>query len=122
MLVPDEIRSPPCREILATCHKLWSAGLTPSFERLMLEFEDPSIQSLLVEFDELGQAKGSADPELELRTLLDGLLRKREDRQRKQQTALLRDRRLEEDEEQRILEQMIAQKRNRQGISVPTDG
>ena len=32
-------------------------GVSPAFDRLMLEFDEPAIQGLLVELDEIGAAK-----------------------------------------------------------------
>ena len=37
-------------------------GRVPAFDRLMLEFDEPAIKSLLVELDESGQAKASRRP------------------------------------------------------------
>ena len=33
--------------------------MLPDFDRLILEFDDPSLKSLLVDLDEQGRAKGS---------------------------------------------------------------
>ncbi len=47
----------------------WPTGPAPTFDRLMLEFDEPAVKSLLVELDETRQAKGqpAADPQALLR-------------------------------------------------------
>ena len=37
----------------------YNAGVLPDFDRLMLESDNPSLKSLLVDLDEQGRAKGS---------------------------------------------------------------
>jgi hypothetical protein len=88
----------------------------------MLEFDDPALQNLLVELDEHGQAKGTENCADRLSHLLASFRHRREDRQRLAETQKLRQTHLEEDEQQKILRQIIEQQRSRQGISAPTDG
>ena len=46
------------RKIYDACCELADAGIDPSFERLMLEFDDPAVKNLLVDLDETSQSKG----------------------------------------------------------------
>ncbi len=65
----------PCRRIYETCCRLADEGVLPTFDRLMLEFDEPAMKNLLVELDESGQAKGrpAADPEPLLNDLIKNL-------------------------------------------------
>ena len=120
----DCLTSESCRRIYETCCRLADESILPTFDRLMLEFDEPTIQSLLVGVDERAQATGqpSADPE----TLLNGLAmtmnRKEAEKQRPAQIVTLREGGLDVQQKTAMLEDIIRQKRNRQGISEPTDG
>ena len=52
--------------------------MPPGFERLILEFDEPAVKSLLVDLDEQGRAKGGriAEPPELLNDLLKSLQRK----------------------------------------------
>ena len=100
------------------------SGDLPEFARLMLAFDDPSLKSFLVELDEHGRAKGdrSADAALLLESLIKTFQQKEVDKRRPAQMVALRERELDTDQETALLENIIRQERNRQGISEPTDG
>ena len=123
-IVPGQISVAACRAIYETGCRLSAAGTVPEFQRLMLEFDDPSLKSLLVDLDMASQAKGyqSADP----KTLLDDLVKtfhqKEVERQRPAQIVALREQTLDTDQEMNLLMKIIQQERSRQGISKPTDG
>ncbi len=106
------------------------AGVLPGFERLILEFDEPALKSLLVDLDEQGRAKGSRrptswvprePPEL-LKELLKSLERKEVERRRPGNLAALRERRLDDVQEIDLLRNILQQERSRQGISRPTEG
>jgi DNA primase len=118
----EHLASEACRRIFATCCSLSAAGVTPSFDRLLLEFDEPQYKNLLVELDEKGQAKGTHDVALRLRELLDGFRRRDGDRQLRAQTRALQERKFDAVEELTMLQQLIDQERRRQGISAPTEG
>jgi DNA primase len=120
---PLWITAESSRRIYQTCCRLLDAGITPSFDRLMLEFDHPAIKSLLVELDEGGRAKGArdADPEALLGELIQTVQRKEAERQRPAQLVALREGRLDDSQETELLEKIIRQERSRQGISEPTD-
>jgi DNA primase len=121
---PRQIAPQPCRQIYETCCRLSDAGITPGFERLMLEFDDPAIKSLLVELDERGRAKGERDVDAAAlsRALVETLKRKEAERQRAGRIVTLREGGLDDSQETELLEKIIRQERSRQGISKPTDG
>lgn len=61
-ILPEELAFEPCRKIYQKCCELSDAGAPPTFDKLMLEFDEPAIKSLLVELDETGRAKQVASP------------------------------------------------------------
>jgi len=119
---PEQLPAEPCRRIYATCCRLAEEGIEPDFDRLMLEFNDPTIQTLLVELAEQGQAKAAADPAALLDQLIAGFHHREVERSLPEQEAALRERRLDDGEELDLLNQLVQQQRNRQGISDPKDG
>jgi len=118
----EDIESAQARDIFTRCCELSQAGITPDFDRLMLEFDDPATKNLLVDLDEEGQSKSASDPASRLRDLLDALKRRRQQQVVDRQTNVLRERRLEADDELAVLEQLIEHERTRQGISSPMEG
>ena len=121
---PRCVRAESSRRIYEACCRLSDAGAAPTFDRLMLEFEEPQIKSLLVDLDERRRAKGTsdADPQALLRQLVTILQQKEAERQRPAQLGALRERRLDDSQENELLEKILRQERGRQGISEPTDG
>jgi DNA primase len=113
-----------CRLIFETGYRLLDGGVTPTFERLMLELDDANSKSLLVALDEHGRAKVSrwADAEAEFAKLLAGFLGKEVAQRRPVHNVALRERQLDSSQEMDLLKDIIQQERNRQGISAPTDG
>ena len=98
--------------------------MTPDFQRLMLELDDPAIKNLLVELDESEQAKTGRFGELPalLEELIQALLQKEAQRRRPGEIVALREGRLDPSQENALLEAILRQERSRQGISKPTDG
>jgi hypothetical protein len=134
MLVPDamprivetvrveRLSSQSVRQVFVACCELSRRGSLPTLDRLLNEFEQPAIHSLLVELDDRGHARGSSDATTRLERLLETLRNREENRRHREQVAALDERRLDEQDEMKSVLQMIEQKRNRQGISKPTDG
>jgi DNA primase len=110
----EHIVAPTCRRVYDTCCRLADEGVEPSFDRLMLEFHEPTIQSLLVGIDETAQATNqpAADPELLLNGLMETFQRKEIERQRPAQIGTLRDGGLDHAEEAALLDDILRQKRN----------
>jgi DNA primase len=122
-LDPQWLSPGSCRQIYETCCRLSDEGTPPAFDRLMLEFDQPVIKSLLVELDEQGSAKAERDaaPEALLRELTETLRQKEQEQQRPAQIVALREGNLDDSQETELLEKIIRQERSRQGISKPTD-
>lgn len=113
-----------CRQIYQTFCRMQDAGIAPTFDRLMLEFDQPEIKSLLVELDEAGRAKGrpDADPETLVQDLIRTFQRQEADKRRPAELGALRQGGLDDSQETELLERILRQERSRQGISEPTDG
>lgn len=118
----ERMSSLAARQVYVACCELWRRGIPPALDRLLNEFEQPAIHNLLVELDEHGHARGVADATTRLDRLLETLRIREEQRRHREQVAALEEKRLDEREEMKSVLQMIEQKRNRQGISKPTDG
>jgi len=123
-ITPAHLASPTCREIYQACCRLAEAGQTPTFERLMLEFDDPGTQSLLVELDEKGRAKGMANPEALMEQVIRTFRQRESERRTQVDMSVLRDGRLDVDQELELLQKIVQnkQERARHGTSEPTDG
>jgi DNA primase len=120
---PEEFLPGPCRRIYQTACRLTDDGVLPDFSRLMLEFDDEAVKNLLVELDEGYQAKGDRelDPHALLQKLIESFHRQEAERQRPRQLGALRQKGLDASQETELLNRIIRQERNRQGISEPTD-
>ncbi len=123
-LLPAQFASSALRRIYETGCRLLDESVLPGFERLILEFDDPALKSLLVDLDEQGRAKGSrmAEPLDLLNDLLKSLEQKEVERQRPSHLATLRERHLDDVQEIDLLKSIFEQERSRQGISRPTEG
>jgi DNA primase len=120
-----------CRRTFAQCERLWSGGILPDFERLLLEIDDEGIKNLLVELDESGRAKPAAEAEARLRDVLAGFERRRRELALRGRTAALKGRQLAEEDELALLVELEQHERQRQreqeqrsrlDISEPTEG
>ena len=69
-IAAEQLAFEPCREIYKTMFRLADAGDSPTFGRLMLEFDHPAVKNLLVELDENGAAKAVDDPQALLEELI----------------------------------------------------
>jgi DNA primase len=123
---PEELASRACRRIFETCCRLHAAGELPTFDRLILEFDEPVLKGLLVEFDEQAVAKGShatnPDPQILLEELIRGFERRRIEKRRPAQVLALREGNLDTAQQDELLARIVQEQRARQGISRPTDG
>jgi DNA primase len=109
----EHIADAGCRRVFETCCRLADEGMAPSFDRLMLEFDEPALKNLLVGIDEAAQATGqpSADAELLLCGLMETLQRKEMERQRPARIGALREGGLDERQQAELLEDIIRQRR-----------
>lgn len=124
LLAPEYLGTGMCRRIYDTCCRLADSGNESSFDRLMIQFDEPAVKNLLVELDETSQSKGNrtGDPQELLCELINNFKRKETEKQRPGQIAALREGGLDADRQINMLEEILRQERNRQGITKPTDG
>ena len=113
-IAAGDLAAAPCRRIFETCCRLADEGVLPTFDRLMLEFDEPAIQSLLVDLDKSGQAKGraAADPEALLADLVKTMTRREIERRRPAQIVSLREGGMDDREQAALLEEIIRQKKD----------
>ena len=105
-------------------------AIEPAFDRLMLEFDEPALKSLLVGIDETAQATGqpAADPDVLLNGLVKTYQRKEIEKRRPAADRDAREGGLDEPRRRHCWttscgRSEISQERLiRQGISKPTDG
>lgn len=118
----EAIRHPWAQQIYWTSSELAEAGQSPNFHRLLLEFEEPELQNLLVELDEEGLTKDIQAP----LSLLEDLKRSYF-RRTTQVQALVRSpapgpEMTGSQDEQQWLQQLLERQRLRHGIASPTEG
>jgi len=118
-LGPEAIGSAAGRAVYETMCRLSDAGKSPTFERLLLDLDDPGLKSLLVELDEQGQAKRFDDPEDRLQKLIEVLQKREAEKLHRARTSALREGTLPEEEAAQVVSQIVQQRR---GSSEPTDG
>ena len=118
---PDQLQDPHLRLVYAKCCELLEGGISPELDRLLLEFEDPAVQGMLVDLDEAGRERGGSDLVEQLTDVLASLERRREKRQQRRMTVALKEDQFNQEESVQHLEDMFRQLRHRQGISEPTD-
>ena len=89
----------------------WTAGVLPDFDRLILEFDDPALKSLLVDLDVQGRAKGSrmAEPAELLKELVKAFQRREVEKQQPGQLVELREKNLDDDQEKDLLQKIVQQ-------------
>ena len=119
---PEHILFPAARVIFAKMCSVFDEGITPTFDRLMLEFEDARSKALLVDIDEGATAKETDHPEALLEEWIRRFKRREEEKHFPTITGTLREGGLDESEETELFLKMLEQQRARHGISEPTDG
>jgi DNA primase len=122
VIQPSEMASSTAQRIFAHCCELNRAGVTPDFDRLMLDFDEPAIKNLLVDLDERAQAKESADINGWMQDLLARIRHRHDGRRLDATVQTLKQNKHEPHDELELLNQIIAQERTRQGIKLPTEG
>jgi DNA primase len=119
------------REIFSRCGQLWARGILPDCHRLLLEIDDPVVKNLLIELDEQGGRKKTAEAPARLQDVLAGFERRQQEHQLRGPLAALKQRQLAEEDEQAVLLELERQQRARQqqqterarqGSSDPTEG
>jgi DNA primase len=87
---PAAITSDAARQIYAACCRLAEESWCNDFGRLLAEFDDPDMKSLLVQLDEACATKASADRERWLADLLETYRRRGEEAQHRERLAAAR--------------------------------
>ncbi|MBM4093422.1 MAG: hypothetical protein FJ276_29030 [Planctomycetes bacterium] len=116
----------------AAAHALWNLYAAARKQQLECDFcgiltatEDPALKNLLVDIDERARRKAN-DATEDAEDRLHGLVRdfhfQQQSAAQRQALAALGNRGYDEKEELAVLERIIQQERDRQGISAPTDG
>jgi DNA primase len=122
---PNELTSETGRAIFEAYVELESSGSLLDFPYLLTRLEETHLKNILVELDELARQK-AAHAQQDGRERLNDVIRYFRRREKKiehdRQIAAIEQRLLNEQEELAILEDIIDQERDRQGISAPTDG
>jgi DNA primase len=108
-IMVDQLQSPRTQIIFSMCRRLSEAGVRPTFERLMLEFDDPQVKSLLVELDEQGQSKQGIDPAAGLESLMETFRQQRAN----EQLAVPAEQKLQFEEQVGLLGALIERNRRR---------
>ncbi|MCA9165377.1 MAG: hypothetical protein KDA62_20440, partial [Planctomycetales bacterium] len=101
------------------------AGESLDFASVIIALEESHLKNILVSLDELARAKAEHAQE-DGPQRLSGLIRvfrhRETEQERREHLAALEERRLDEQEGLALLQQLIEQERDRQGIPAPTDG
>jgi DNA primase len=124
----ERFASEPCRRIYQACCRRTAPAGDPGeavlVEELMLEFEDPRLQMLLVELDESATAKTITDPQTLLEELIERIREIEIDRQLPELTGTLRRTGLDEEEKLNLVAKLVQLQRDqpRHGVSQSTDG
>ncbi len=118
----EAIRHPWAQQIYWTSCQLAEAGQLPDFHRLLLEFEQPELQNLLVELDEEAQEKNIQDPLALLDDLKRCYFRRATQVQALGCSAASSLQLSEPEDEHRWLRELLERERIRHGIACPTEG
>jgi DNA primase len=124
-LTIEHISPGPAQRLFAAFKAVADRGEIAEFLHVLDELEEPRLKSLLVELDERASSKEAhahADAATRLRQLIENVQYRFQASSRRQQLALLEQKRLDETEELTLLHQLVEQERRRQGIPAPTDG
>ena len=122
---PDLISSPAVQHIFACYREVAERGEAVDFSRILSELEDPQLKNLFVEIDEQATSKeeeAQEDAATRLRRLLDGISDRQYEASGRELVAGLEKSQFKEQEETDVLNQLLEEKRRRQGIPAPTDG
>ncbi|MBA2113960.1 DNA primase [Bremerella alba] len=119
---PDELHSEGGRAIYKIFKIRSEAHQDCGFPGILDSVESESIRFLLIELDELASEQKFGDPSEELKMIIDAYRSDHEDRVSGRQQSSMLQREIPEEDELDVLKEIVEQKRNRQGISFPTDG
>jgi len=116
------LESLEARAVLQAAERLHDQGRPVALSDLLLEIEDPTVQSLLVAVDETSAARGPIPPQDRMLHLEDALRRRHAERQAHASARTLKTSRLDSRSEAELLERLVAERRAAQGMTDPKDG
>lgn len=119
------LQSKLTQDIFHTIHRVYEEGRTADFGNVLTAMDDPRLKNILVELDERAHAKAEEaqiDAQNRLQGLFDDFRFAMASKDRRRQQAALEEKRLDDQTQLDVLQQLIDQERNRQGISAPTEG
>jgi DNA primase len=119
---PEELETEVGRVVLAAAITLRAAGREPTLASLLLELTDPRLHGLLVQLDETTRAHTHLDQTGRVHHLDAALTRRRADRTARRNLRTLKTSPLQPDDEAAILEQLVAARREAQGMTDPKEG
>jgi DNA primase len=109
----EQLQSDVSRIMFRKCQELWKQQIVPTFDRLMLEFDDSQMKNLLVEFDEQGALREGVDPGISLREVLAAFGRQQWRQESLANRAVLEERRLDEAQELELFNEIVNRGRGR---------
>ena len=119
---PEELETEVGRVVLAAAITLRAAGREPTLASLLLELTDPRLHGLLVQLDETTRAHTHLDQTGRVHHLDAAITRRRADRTARRNLRTLKTSPLQPDDEAAILEQLVAARREAQGMTDPKEG
>ncbi len=113
------------RSLYTLYARIAATGRVPDFGYVLAEMEDPQLKNILVKTDETANAK-AMHAEVQTAERLDELVKGFHSEALRtagrEQLAALENNTLDIEEEKELLQKLIDQERQRQGMSAPTDG
>ncbi len=115
---PNHLVADRARGLFLKCCELQDAGVEPTFDRLMLEFDQPEDQSYLVGIDTEGESKEAfGEPaQAKLSMLMERYKNEQHLKRHQANRSRLDEQELPQDEEADILRQLIDDERNRRQL------
>ncbi|MFM7290365.1 MAG: toprim domain-containing protein, partial [Planctomycetia bacterium] len=117
-----ELETQEGRAVLEAARRLHAEGRQIALAGLLLEINDPSLQSLLVAVDETTATRTPLDPQERILHLQDALRRRSAQRQAHRSARALKTSRLDPGSEAALLEQLVMQRRAAQGMNDVDEG
>ena len=125
MIAPNSFESELARTIYETYIEAQATDGQVQFTHILTRLEEPQLKNFLVELDESAHAKepkASEDAESRLDDIIRYFRQKEVEPQKRENIAALDEKRMTEEEELAVLQQLFKHETDRQGISEPTDG
>ena len=118
----EGVESAAGRAVLEAAERIHREGRPVALSDLLLEIDDPDLQSLLVAADETNAARGSTDPQTRLQEIEEALRRRAAERRARASARTLKSDRLDSQAEAELLERLVAERRIAQGMTEPKEG